>query len=125
MENIKAIFHYDTTSRKCIDGDWPSMILNFPHNKTFRLRPSYFAYETRGNIGKLFVEIYTRLAVAASIDLDRPIDAKQLWEQTDTLMTDSVSKNIGIVHEIAQALGSEHKPKHVLCKSHVDQILMF
>ena len=28
--------------------------------------------------------------VLATIDIDIPIDAKQLWEQTDSIMTDSV-----------------------------------
>ena len=43
--NVKVTLHYDTTSRNSMDGEWPSLKLNFSHKKKFRLRPLFFAYE--------------------------------------------------------------------------------
>ena len=35
---IKSTFHFDTTSRNNIDGEWPSLILRFSNNEEYRLR---------------------------------------------------------------------------------------
>ena len=116
-ENVT--FHYDTTSRNAIDGEWPSLILNFSTGERFNLRPVYFAYEDKENISNLVKETYERLAVAASMKLRRIITAAELWERTNNLMTDSVSKNIGIGNLVAEKLSSTHIPHHLLCNAHV------
>ena len=41
-----------------------------------------------------------------------------MWEQINAFMTDAVSKNLKVEHEVAQQLGSTHIPYHLLCKSH-------
>ena len=38
-ENLKVTLHYDTTSRNCIDGEWPSLILNFSDGHKFHFLP--------------------------------------------------------------------------------------
>ena len=55
-KNVKVTLHYDTTSRNSIDGEWPSLILNFSDQQKFRLRPLFFAYEDRKQIKNLIVE---------------------------------------------------------------------
>ena len=77
-EDIKSILHYDTTSRSCIDGGWPSIILNFSDGRDFVLRPVFFAYEDREQIVLLLVETIKRLAVAAT-GSEQP--AATLWEE--------------------------------------------
>ena len=52
----KVTLHYDTTSRSNIDGEWPSLILNFNNGKSFNLRPLFFTYEDRENICRLIKE---------------------------------------------------------------------
>ena len=118
QQNVKATLHYDTISRNSIDGEWPCLILNFSDKQKFRLCPLFFAYEDRDQITSLIVETYERLATAATIYTSRNIEAAQLWENTDALMTDSVTKNLGIEDTIPVRLNSTHKPFHTLCKSH-------
>ena len=120
---IKAIVHFDTTSRSSIDGEWPSIILRFSDGEEFRLRPLFFAYEDRDQITELFVETFKRLSAALSILENEQIEPSDLWEKIDALMTDSVSKNLGIEETIPHALGSEHHPYHLLCKSHTVEAL--
>ena len=112
-------FHYDTTSRNYIDGEWPALILNFREGKRFCLRPVYVAYEDRENISCLIAETYQRLAAAAEVKMSASVSAKDLWEKTDNLMTDSVTKNLEIGQLIASKLGSKHIPKALLCNAHV------
>lgn len=90
---VKAIIHYDTTSRNNIDGDWPTIILRLSNGEEFRLRPIFFAFEDREQI-TLFTETFKRLAVAVSIRQGVTIEAKVLWEKIDALMTDAVTKNL-------------------------------
>ena len=118
-ETDNVTFHFDTTSRNCIDGEWPALILNFREGLRFNLRPVYVAYEDRENIARVLAETYERLAVAAEVKMSTPVSAKELWEKTDNLMTDSVTKNLNIGPLIASKLGSSHIPKALLCNAHV------
>ena len=122
----KSIFHFDTTSRNNIDGEWPSIILRFtdPIKLEYRLRPLFFAYEDRDQITRLFCETLERLAVAASIRTKKNIIPKMLWEKIDAIMTDAVTKNLKIEYTIAEALGSTHIPVHLLCKSHTVEVCL-
>ena len=38
-KDSKAILHVDFNSRSNIKGEWPSLIINFPHQRRFNLRP--------------------------------------------------------------------------------------
>jgi hypothetical protein len=122
-DNVKAFIHFDTTSRDNIDGEWPSIILRFSDGVEFRLRPLFFAYEDREQITLLFAETFRRLAAAASIRRGVACKPKQLWEKIYALMTDAVTKNLGIEDTIAAALESDHHPLHLLCKSHTVEAL--
>lgn len=122
-ESIKSTLHFDCTSRKHLDGDWPSLIFNFSDGRQFYLRSLYFSIEDRANIVRLVVETYERLAAAASIAMNVTISAKMMWEKTDCIMTDSVSKNHYIGPLVAKALESNHVPKHLFCKSHTVEAL--
>ena len=39
-------------------------------------------------------------------------------EKIDAIMTDAVSKNLKIENGIAESIGSDHVPYHLICKSH-------
>ena len=56
-DDVKTTFHFDTTSRSTIDGEW-ALLLIFSDNRRFSLRPIYFAYEDRENIVSLISETY-------------------------------------------------------------------
>ena len=112
----KVTLHYDTTTRSKIDGDWPALILIFSDGQRFPLRPLFFAFEDRNQIVRLIVETYNRLS--ATILSETSGTAKDLWEKTTAIMTDSVSKNLKIEDGVAETLHSDHKPYHLLCKSH-------
>ena len=58
QDDVSVTFHYDTTSRNSIDGEWESIILNFSDDRQYSLRSIYFAYEYRKNIARLICEIY-------------------------------------------------------------------
>ena len=45
--SIKVTLHYETSSKNSIDGEWPSLILNFSDKQEFHLLPLFFAYEDR------------------------------------------------------------------------------
>ena len=117
--NENITFHFDTTSRNCIDGEWPALILNFAKGERYNLRPVFFAYEDRENIAELITETYHRLCVAASTKLAEAVTAKQLWEKTNNIMTDSVTKNLSVENLVAAKLESDHIPYHLLCNAHV------
>ena len=116
--DVKGTLQYDTTSRNKIDGEWHAIIFKFPSGEEFVLRPIYFAYEDRQQIVNLLMETYTRLSVPATVSKGNEVTPRQLWENTDSLMTDSVTKNLKIEDGIAAALKSTHIPMHLLCKSH-------
>ena len=113
-----SALHYDTTTRNTNDGEWPAIIPYFSKGDEYVLRPLLFAYEDRNQIEELLVETYSRLSVAASVDKQENITPAALWEKTDAIMTDSVSKNLKIEDLIGESLGSDHWPYHLLCKSH-------
>ena len=122
----KATWHYDTTSRSSIDGDWPSLIIvikNGDQYSEFKLHAIYFAFENRDQIINLFVESLTRLSIIVSIAEGKDINPCQMWEQIDAVMTDAVSKNLEIEKEIPRKIGSKHQPLHLLCKSRTVEAL--
>ena len=115
---MKITLQYDTTSRNSIDGEWPSLILNFSYGQKFRLRPLFVGYEDRVQITNLIVETYERLAAAATEFLKREMKASDLWKKTDAFMSDAVAKNLQIEKTVPKVLNSHHEPYHILCKSH-------
>jgi hypothetical protein len=121
--SVKAFIHFDTTSRNNMDGEWPSIILRFTNAEEFRLRPLFFAYEDKKQITLLFTETFKRLAAAASIRKGTACQPAELWEKVFALMTDAVTKNLGIEETIAASLESNHHPLHLLCKSHTVEAL--
>ena len=52
----------------------------------------YFAFEDRAKMVKLLVETYERLALLVGSN-QGSATAKDLWEKTSIIMTDSVEKN--------------------------------
>ena len=83
------------------------MTLNIP----FR---SLIIYEDRQQIAKLIVETLKRLSVASG----GTSSVTDLWGNIYAIMTDAVTKNLHIEDEVAKMLHSDHKPHHILCKSH-------
>ena len=115
---LKSCCHYDTTKRSGIPGDWVSLVMSFSNAETYRFMPLLFAYEDRENIMRYFVESYERLSICITEVQGYPVSAATLWERTNAIMTDAVSKNLKIEEGIAEQLDSNHVPKHLLCKSH-------
>ena len=115
-DDMKSTLHFDSTQRSKIDGDWPCLILIFTNNLRFSLRPLFFAYEDRENIVKLIVETNIRLAQTIT-STDQAVSAKDLWEKTTAIMTESAGKNLEIEDGVADVLKSNYKPYHLLCKS--------
>lgn len=116
----RVTLHFDTTKRSRVPGDWPSLILNFLSDtaedcKLYPLRAILLTYETREQIADIIVESLNRLSVAGGDEKT----ARELWENIYAYMSDSVTKNIGVPEIVAEKLGSDHKPIHILCKSHV------
>ena len=121
--DVKCTLHYDTTQRCRIDGEWPALIFSFSSGYRYSLRPLFFAYEDRAQIVRLVTETYLRLGATLLALQNNPHVAKILWEKTTALMTDSVSKNLGIENGVAEYFGSTHLPYHLLCKSHTVEAL--
>ncbi|CAB4057870.1 unnamed protein product [Lepeophtheirus salmonis] len=110
--NLKSTLHYDTTS-SIETNSGPALILIFSDKRRFSLRPLLFAYEDQENIIKLCVETYKRLASATPTTED--VSPKDLWQKTDSIMTDFVSKNLNIEQQVAQLVGSTlPPPNHLL-----------
>ena len=121
-DDVKSTLHFDSTQRSKIDGDWPCLILIFTNNLRFSLRLIFFAYENRENIVRLIVETYVRLALTTT-STDQAVSANDLWKKATAIMTDSVSKNLKIEDRVAEVLKSNYKPYHLLCKSHLVEVL--
>ena len=67
---------------------------------------------------------YWRLALPVNgNDEEQRTTAKELWEKTAIIMTDSVEKNFHIENGIAAALGSSHIPLLLLLKHHTVEAL--
>lgn len=104
---------YDSTSRSGLKNEWVSFVVHFSdREEKYRLRPLYLAYENRVNAANIFVEQFKRLGCLCNND------PKNVYERINAIMTDSVSKMIGIEELVADQLGSYHKPHHLLCVSH-------
>ena len=117
--DTKVTLHFDTTSRSRVDGEWPSLILNFKSdtpedNEIFMLRALFFANEDREQISRLVIETFNRLHVACN----REKTSKELWGNIYAFMTDSVTKNLKVEKLVAERLDSSQVPIHILCKSH-------
>jgi hypothetical protein len=110
-KDTTSTLYYDSTQRRNIRGEWTTMSLEVGE-KLFRLRPFTLAKENRENVVKLFLCQLDRLGTCCGKS------AKEVWECIDALMTDSVSKNLGIESEIALQLNSTHIPSHLLCAAH-------
>ena len=115
----KVTLHFDTTSRSRVDGEWPSLLLNFKGDdpsdcKMLRLRALFFAHEDRDQIAKLIIETLKRLSVACGSQFS----PKEFWEMIDAFMTDAVTKNLEVEKTVAERLESDHIPYHLLCKAH-------
>ena len=61
-----VIVHYDTTTRKRLNGEWPSVIIKMSNGKKFRLCSLNMAVEDRKNIVNLFVASLSRLALTVN-----------------------------------------------------------
>ena len=119
-EGTRVTLHYDTTSRSRIDGEWPSLILNFLSDdkqdcKMYRLRVVFFAFEDRNQIVKLILGIFERLGAATGGNKS----SKELWENIYAYMTDATSKNLKVENEVSKQIGAKYVPIHLLCKSHI------
>ena len=81
------------------------------------LWPLFFAYEDCVNITDLIIGTLEQLAIAGREVLSQDLSAKTLWENIDNFMTDSVTKNKEVENCVAEKLGSNHIPYHLLCKA--------
>ena len=115
-DNVKYTLQYDSTQRSKIDGDRPCLILIFSDIQRFSLHALFFACKDRENIVRLIIEIHTQLALSLS---DIEVSAKDLWEKTTAIMTNSVSKNLKIEDGVGAQLKWNYEPTHLLCKSHL------
>ena len=79
---------------------------------------TYNTHEDRDNIVRLIIETYDRLALAATIMSTKSVSSLYLWKMTNSIMTDAVNKNLLIEDGVAEKLGTDYKPYHLLCKSH-------
>ena len=80
----------------------------------FTLHALTFAFEDKNQIKKLVLETFARLSAA----LGGWVFSKDLWEQINAFMTDAVAKNLEVEFLVAEKLGSNHIPHHILCKAH-------
>ena len=122
--STRVSLHYDSTTRSRIEGEWPALILNFLDDdstkcKMIPLRALFFAYEDREQITKLVLETLNRLSAATG----NKFSPRALWENIYAFMTDSATKNLEVEYAVAKSLESSHIPLHILCKSHVCEVL--
>ena len=102
-EGTRVTLNYDTTSRSRVDGEWPSLILNFLSDdkqdcKMYPLRALFFAFEDRDQIVKLILETFERLVAATGGNKS----SKELWENIYAYMTDVASKNLKVEYEVSK-----------------------
>ena len=70
------------------------------------------ASETRKNLADLKMTILNILSVCGSVPADT------LWSKVDFVMTDGTGHNLEVEMMVAEGLGSEHVPGHLLCQVH-------
>ena len=66
--------------------------ISFSDDREHRLRPKFFAFEDRYQITDLFVESYTKYAIAVGKFTKGVVPSAKLWEKTDAVMTDGATK---------------------------------
>ena len=118
--NVQCTLHYCMTSLCKIDAEWPSIIFSFPDNERYILHEFDFVYENHTQIIILLLETCKWLVL---LNDEQRTTAKELWEETKILMTDSVQDDPQIENGIVAALGSNHIPQHLLCKAHTVEAL--
>lgn len=111
LPHTKVFIFYDTTSRRAIKGEWPTITV-MVGEVLYRLRPLMLARETKEQIRDFLIETLKRLAILGGCSV------KLIWETIYALMTDSVSKNMGIEKMTAELIESDHVPLHLICQSH-------
>ena len=94
---------------------------SFSDKQEHVLRPTDFAYGNCTQIISLLVDAYKQLALGN--EEEQRTTARELWEKTTTIMTDSVEKNLHIENGIATTLCSSHIPLNLLFKAHMVQAI--
>jgi hypothetical protein len=95
----KSTLHYDSTTRRKVQGEMTSLVLEFSNGNTLKLRPLLIAKETQESVANFIVMEIKRLAIAAESD---PV---KIWECVDALMTDAAAKNLSVESIVSQLLG--------------------
>ena len=100
-ENSKVIIHFGTTGCSSTGGEWPSIILSFTDGLEYRSRLLFFASEGRQQITDLFVETFSRLSMVLNVFADENIEPVCLWEKVDAIISDAVTKILGIEETVS------------------------
>jgi hypothetical protein len=98
----KATLHYDSTSRKRLQGEQTSLILHLSSGHTLKLRPLTIAKETQESITEFIIMEVKRIAIAADVD-----DPTKIWNLIDAIMTDAAAKNLGVESMVSLSIGKD------------------
>ena len=70
------------------------------------------------------MKTFKQLSISANVSENRNTTPATLCKKVELFMTDAVRKKIGIENTIPNALGSNHHPYHLLCKSRTVETLV-
>lgn len=113
MENDEnsTITYHDDGSKKQGAGSFSVQGITISGNYyPFPTMP--IASETRKNLADLKMTILNILSVCGNVPADT------LWSKVDFVMTDGTGHNLEVEKMVAESLGSEHVPGHLLCQVH-------
>lgn len=109
-ENSTVVYHDDGSKTQ---GAGSYSVQGVTVNKKYYAFPTLsLASETRKNLSLLKVTVLNILSVCGNVPAD------VLWAKIDFVMTDGVSHNLLVEERVAEQLGSEHLPKHLICQVH-------
>ena len=70
------------------------------------------ASETRENLAQM------KLTILAILSTVSGVSSEEIWKCIDFTMTDSTIHNMQVDDKVAEALGTDHVPSHLLCQVH-------
>ena len=117
QDGEKAVITYhDDGSRKQGAGAFSVQGVTI-RNKFYLFPTLALASESRANLASLKLVILSLLSAVSGVPSD------VLWKRITFTMTDATTHNMKVDDVVAEALGTEHLPDHLLCQAH--PVLMF
>ena len=110
-DNKTTITYHDDGSKKQGAGSFSVQGASID-GKFYPFPTLCLASETRENLCQM------KLTILAILSTVSGVSSEEIWKRIDFTMTDSTTHNMQVDDRVAEALGTDHVPSHLLCQVH-------